>query len=110
MRILPALLAVSLLGVAPARADFVGDFFRYKPTPVPPVGDCGALSARYGSQNIWYGEFSGKKHKPFNDGFLPYGARGCFTSEAECRVWQQRSITHAVGPIYITRCVPGFRG
>ena len=43
------------------------------------------------------------------NGFLPYGARGCFTSEAACRVWQQRTITHAVGPIYFTRCVPGAR-
>lgn len=110
MRILSALLAVALLGVAPARADFVSDFFRVKPTPVPPAGDCRALSAQYGADGIWYGEFSGKKYKLFYDGFTPYGARGCFTSEAECRVWQQRSITHAVGPVYFTRCVPGFRG
>jgi hypothetical protein len=109
MRIIPAVLAISLLGATPARADFVGDFFRYEPTPVPPVGDCGALSAQYGAGSVWYGEYSGKRQKMWGNGFHPYGARGCFTSEAECRVWQQRSITHAVGPIYFTRCVPGAR-
>lgn len=107
MRLVSAVLALALLGAAPARADFIGDFFRYEANPEPPAGDCRALAASYGAENVWYGEYSGKKFKEWDNGSLPYGARGCFTSELECRVWQQRTITYAVGPIYVTRCVRG---
>jgi hypothetical protein len=86
-----------------AAAEPFSNFFDDE-EPRPPVArDCDTVGAAG-----WHGEFSGKRYDTFNDKYYPYAARGCFDSELECRIWQQRAITYTIGgPIYYTRCGPG---
>ena len=71
---------------------------------LPPAGDCKAMAAA-GKSDIWYGEFSGQYESMANDRIYPVAARGCFTSERECRRWtnQLLSITASSG---FMRCRP----
>ncbi|MGQ7793796.1 hypothetical protein ACUN0C_15425 [Faunimonas sp. B44] len=111
MRALTGLAAVALvLGTSAAHADFLGDLFRYEPRVEPRAGDCAALAAAIGPGAVWYGRYAGKYLNTANDRHRAYSAEGCFASEAACRVWQQRSITYALGPIVVTSCRPGLPG
>ena len=105
-----ALGAGLLLIAAPAAADpvtgFVDSFFNYREAPPPVGGDCAVVAATVGQQNTWRGEFSGRR-LGYNERSLPYAARGCFETEAACRVWQQQAINYAEGTMTYTSCRRG---
>ena len=112
MRVPAVILATLLASAAPAAAldpvtGTLHSFFGgYRPAPPPQGGDCAAIAAAIGPEATWYGTFSGKRYGP-NERYNAYGAEGCFDSERECRIWQQRAINYAFGPIQFTSCRPG---
>ena len=111
MRAWTGMAAVALLLATPAaQAAFLGDLFRYEPRIEPRAADCAALAARIGPGAVWYGRYAGKYLNTANDRHRAYSAEGCFASEAACRVWQQRSVTYALGPIVVTSCRQGLPG
>ncbi|MYZ48390.1 hypothetical protein [Propylenella binzhouense] len=108
-RVATAALAAAILALpAAAEASFLSDLLRYEPRVKPPTADCTALAAEIGPQAVWRGHYAGKFHDFTGDKNRAYAAEGCFPSEAACRVWQQRSITYAVGPIIATSCRRGL--
>ena len=85
-------------------------FFNYQ-APQPPVGgDCGAIAAQIGPEATWYGEFAGNRYDEYSEHYFPFSARGCFTSEYECRVWQNDGVSYlGRGGIVYMRCRQGLR-
>jgi len=104
-----ALIVAALTGASPGPA--LAFFFDYQ-APRPPVGgDCAAISAEIGPQATWYGEFAGNWYDDFTDHRYPFSARGCFTSEYDCRVWQNEAVTYTGrGGIVYMRCRQGLSG
>jgi hypothetical protein len=100
------LTAVALTGTAAAGP--ITDFFNYE-APRPPVaGNCAAIAATVGAQSTWYGDFAGDRYDRYTDKYQPFSARGCFTSEYECRVWHQVAISYLDGgKIIFARCRRG---
>jgi hypothetical protein len=85
--------------VAPAQAQFFGLFDYYQEPRIPPTGDCNV--------NPWYGEFAGSRYNTYTDSYSPTSARGCFSTEAECRLWQNEAISTLYrGPLYYATCRP----
>jgi hypothetical protein len=112
MRLTATIHAALLLSAGPAAArdpltGTIESFFGgYRPAPPPVGGDCGAVAAAIGPEATWFGTFSGKRRLP-NERFQAFGAQACFDREADCRVWQQRAINYADGPIGFTSCRRG---
>ena len=52
----------------------------------PPAGDCYELASRYGADRVWYGLYSGLVSLDYKGRELPYSNRGCFRTEADCRL------------------------
>jgi hypothetical protein len=71
--------------------------------PPPPVPDCGEVIARHGGQAIWVGEYSGR-YPTAGLATAPYGAIGCFLSEAECRRWLHQNMSFAGSPMLVMSC------
>ena len=115
MRLPAAILAavISLPGAAAAHDPVTGTlhsfFGGYRAPPPPVAGDCDAIAAALGPEATWYGTFGGKRLQA-NNKYNAYGTAGCFESEIDCRVWQQRAITYASGPVQFTSCRPGAPG
>jgi hypothetical protein len=109
------MLAAILAAVEPAAAQdpvtgLVHSFFGgYRPASPPVSGNCEAVVAAIGPEAIWVGTFSGKRLQA-NDRYNAYGAKACFETEIDCRIWQQRAITYALGPVQFTSCRPGAGG
>lgn len=109
-----AIIVAALVGLSgPAYAidpvtGTVHSFFHYRKPPYPAGGNCAAIAAAAGPGSTWYGEFSGRR-LGYNHRYQAFGARGCFDSEAACRVWQQQALNYAFGTISYTRCRPGDR-
>lgn len=78
--------------------------------PPPPVPHCDDVFARYGSQGIWVGNYSGRYKTQSLVGTAPYGATGCFLSEAACRQWLHQNMTFAGTPMYVMSCRPAVGG
>lgn len=51
------------------------------------AGDCRALAASVGPQNVWFSRFSGSKPNPWDTGLWPAWGNGCFKTQAECKRW-----------------------
>ncbi len=51
------------------------------------AGDCRALAAEIGPQNVWFSRFSGSKPNPWDTGLWPAWGNGCFKTQAECKRW-----------------------
>ena len=100
-------------GAAEARDPVTGTlhsfFGGYRAPPPPLNGNCDAVAAAVGPESVWVGTFSGKR-LAVNNRYNAYGAQACFDSEVACRIWQQRAINYASGPIQFTSCRPGARG
>ncbi|HEX2256412.1 MAG TPA: hypothetical protein VHG92_06875 [Afifellaceae bacterium] len=77
--------------------------------PPPPVPSCDAVLAR-GGQGIWVGNYSGRFKTQSKHGTAPYGATGCFLSEAECRQWLHQNMSFAGEPMYVMSCRPATGG
>lgn len=77
--------------------------------PPPPVPHCDDVMARHGDRAIWVGHFSGRYPTGNPQGSAPYGAVGCFLSEAECRRWLNQNLSFAGQPLYVMSCRPGVR-
>jgi hypothetical protein len=111
MRLLAAVVLTLLSLSAPAAArdpvtGLVHSFFGgYRPPPYPAGGDCAAIAAAIGPQATWFGTFSGKRIE--REESNAFGAEGCFPSEIECRIWQQRAINYASAAVQFTSCRPG---
>ena len=71
--------------------------------PPPLVPSCTEVMARYGTQAIWVGVYSGR-YRTLGLNSAPYGARGCFFSEAECRRWLHQNMTFAGEPMLVMSC------
>jgi hypothetical protein len=77
--------------------------------PPPPIPDCGAMAARFGPERLWVGTYSGRRttHTGFRGlSVEPYGARGCFLAEADCRRWLHENASYAGEPIGVMSCRP----
>ena len=100
---LPRLMGCVLLlasWASAAEAAWQGDARAYPPPPVP---SCAEVMARYPSQPIWVGHYSGRYTTGgFNS--APYGAVGCFLSEAECRQWLHQNMSFAGEPMLVMSC------
>ena len=112
MRVNAIVVAVVLATAGPAAAQdpltgaLHSVFGGYRPPPPPVGGDCAAIAAEIGPEAAWFGRFSGKR-LALNDNFQPYATQGCFTSETDCRIWQQRALNYAFGRIEVMSCRPG---
>ncbi len=51
------------------------------------AGDCRALAAAIGPENVWFSRFSGSKPNPWDTGLWPAWGNGCFKTQAECKRW-----------------------
>ena len=79
-------------------------------TPIPPGGDCAALSQQYPDKPLWYGTFSGRQEDDLFDhrrwsvfrNRMVY-VRGCFVTEYECRRWLNEVLS-AVNNPGVMRC------
>lgn len=113
MRLIATVLTIAAMaGPAAARdplTDLVDSFFNYREPPPPRSGNCNEIASEVGPGAVWYGEFSGKRYQ-INDRFRMYSARGCFASEADCRIWQEQALTYASGAISQASCRPGYAG
>ena len=107
MRIVPIVALSLALGVLPTAPTLA---LTYDGGP-PPGGDCNEIAARIGADATWYGEFSGNYHDSFREMYFPVSARGCFTSEYECRRWQNEAMSFAgQGGMLYARCRQGAPG
>jgi hypothetical protein len=54
------------------------------------------------------GQYSGRRTNNmwFHPRIEPYGARGCFLSEADCRRWLHENASYAGEPIGVMSCRP----
>lgn len=113
MRVYAVIAAAFLSMAAPAAAQdpvtgTIHSFFGGYQPPQPPIsGDCAAIAAAVGADAAWFGRFSGRRLQ-INDNYEPYAARGCFTSERECRAWQHQALSYAFGRISAMTCRPGI--
>jgi hypothetical protein len=99
--------ALMLLAGAPvAQAGWQSSGTAYPPPPVP---HCGDVFARYGDQAIWVGNYAGRYTTGSLQGSAPYGAVGCFLSEAECRRWLHQNMSFAGSPMLVMSCRPASR-
>ena len=112
MRIPAVFLAALVASSAPAAAHdpitgTLHSFFGGYRAPQRPVGgNCSAIAAQVGPAATWLGTFGGKRVQP-NDHYKAFGTQACFTSERDCRMWQQDAISYAQGPIQYTSCKLG---
>lgn len=99
-------LGCALMLLAWATAAHAQGWSRTAPEhPPPPVPRCDDVIARYGDRAIWVGEYAGR-YKTQGVGTAPYGATGCFLSEAECRRWLHQNMSFAGSPMYVMSCRP----
>ena len=95
----------------PAQAAPFENFFRHQADRPPVAGSCPEVVASVGPQGAWFGRFSGQRFDSFVDSYKPFAARGCFTSELACRIWQQQAISYIdAGRIVATSCRRGVPG
>ncbi len=74
----------------------------------PPAGDCRALAARHGAENLWFGRYSGFLYQGNKAREIPFANQGCFASEAACRRWQNENMTFTRGgSLRYTSCQAG---
>jgi hypothetical protein len=71
--------------------------------PPPPVPSCAEVMAHYPGQPIWVGEYAGR-YRTAGLSSAPYGAVGCFLSEAECRQWLHQNMSFAGEPMLVMAC------
>lgn len=113
MHLVAAILAAFVLfaGPAAARDPLTGTlhsfFGGYRPAPPPLGGDCAAVAAAVGPESTWLGTFSGRRRVLSGNSYNAYWAQGCFDREVDCRVWQQRALNYADGPVQFTSCRRG---
>ena len=67
----------------------------------PPAGDCYDLASQYGADRVWYGLYSGFVSLDYKNRELPYSNRGCFRTEADCRLWVNNNMTFSRGGSYV---------
>ena len=104
-------IAAMIAGLTLSAPASAGRLFHYDRDQQPVSGDCEALAAQLGPEGVWHGFYSGKRYDDFSDNYSPYAARGCFATEAACRVWQNQAMTYSErGPTYLTSCRLGRRG
>jgi hypothetical protein len=100
------LLGMALVILAGATAAQAEGWTRSAPAyGPPPVPDCSDVIARYSGHGIWVGEYSGR-YTTQSLGSAPYGATGCFLSEAECRRWLHQNMSFAGSPMLVMSCRP----
>lgn len=74
----------------------------------PPAGDCRALVARHGADQVWFGRYSGFMGLDDRAREVPISNQGCFPSEGACRLWQNENMTFTRGgSLGYTSCEPG---
>jgi hypothetical protein len=104
---LPRLLTIALMLLAGAGTAQAEGWARSAPAYAPPpVPLCSDVFARYGDRGIWVGQFAGRYPTQSVQGTSPYGAVGCFLSEAECRRWLHQNMTFAGSPMLVMSCRP----
>jgi hypothetical protein len=105
--VLAAILAWT--GSALARDPVTGlidSFFHYPGQPPPQAGNCGAIAAKIGAENTWYGLYGGKRwQRNSHTGW--FSAEGCFTSELQCQIWQQQALSFASDVVMTMSCQRG---
>jgi hypothetical protein len=100
---LPRLMGCALLlasWVSAAEAAWQGAAPAYLPPAVP---SCAAVTARYAGRRIWVGEYAGR-YRTAGLSSAPYGAIGCFLTEAECRQWLHQNMSFAGEPMLVMSC------
>lgn len=107
-RFIVLVLVLIATSAAPSAADPLYGLFRYDAPQPPGSGDCEGIATAIGREATWYGEFAGKRYDDFADRYYPFSARGCFESEAACRIWTNQGITYlGRGPMIYATCRRG---
>lgn len=107
LRVTALVLAMAAATGSAAAGPLYGLFDYQKPMP-PVAGNCSEIAAAIGPGATWHGEITGNRYDTTNDHYYPFGASGCFESEAACRIWQNDALTYmGQGQIYTTRCRRG---
>ncbi|HEX2256411.1 MAG TPA: hypothetical protein VHG92_06870 [Afifellaceae bacterium] len=102
IRVLTATIMILAAGTAADAQGWSRIAPSYQPPPVP---HCADVIARHGDRGIWVGDYTGR-YNTHSLGTAPYGARGCFQSEAECRRWLHQNMSFAGSPMMVMSCRP----